>query len=850
MEGIPAAAREFLAETAAVEAALEIDRRREAVLRELHDAFLAFRDADESIHRLVRRIQQPLWEVHEPPGARVPQNLWGFQNEDERLFAERFAAAAPRFPDLDLASLFRSYLHDEARSSDEKKVQLLLAFGEFVASVDAKAGEGEPRLGVGPAANFLTFAWHCLSMGVEPVFLFTANRVAKALDEAMGTSDAPGAHLERRFTTFFALASKLGDALSGAPAPMRRGWAIEHALEFIVERYERTGQIKALLQDPGASGTFKARPDGEAPLRPVIVAPSGGAPAATTTTTSATGAGGSVRIERPKIVVASGSATATVGAATVGAVDAPPDPEPAVARIEAAPTIDVGPAPATDPRRPAPADDDTRARQRARIGELTKKRVVYGDPPPLVDRPGADLNEVLPPDRTPPVGMPRPESAPEAPAAPRPPEPPAAEATAPEPPALESKVVEPPAPEPKVVEPPAPTPEAAPAGDTKVGARADDAEPARQVEPWWATPVTVIPAKKAANTLKSAPAVPAPVEPVVQSERSAPTGTATAPAPPRSPAPPATPTSPTSPTDDLTEELDGPAVVGAGGPELDDESSDVAVDALLGELRGEVVQASRGEPSRATPPDRLAHDLFLDPGLLAQLQAALELRGRALLVGPPWSGKTHVARRMAIHLAGHIDRVLFVRLHPELSYTVLMGREPGLVRAFCERARDDRDQRYVLVLDELDRGDAARALGELAGALSESGQDVQLASTGAAFHVPRNLYVVATARSVPTDPALVGRFPVVVLPADPEVLRRYLAQCRPAMEWAADLLRTLNERLASEGAALRVGHGAFMDPDLDADRLRLIFRHEVEPLLLAHDVDREAIQLEALRREA
>lgn len=795
MEGVPAAAREFLSDGAAVEAYLEVDRRREAALHELHDAFISFRDADESIHRLVKRIRQPLWEVRTPPGGGAPVNLWGFQHEDERLFAERFAGAAPRVPDVDLASLFRSYLQDEPRRAADKRVQLLLAFGEFVAGLDARAEEGEPRLGVGPAANFLTFAWHCLSMGAEPVFLYTANRAIKALDDGAGSGEGPVGHLERRFTTFFALTDRLGDALAAAPAPMRRGWAVEHALEWLLERLERgDGLRKALLEDPGASGLFPTRSRGG--LRPVIVAPSAG-----TVTAPEAGAAGSVRIERPKIIVAS-----------------PAEPE-APARVE----VD---APASDPepRRPRTerlTDDDTRARQRARIGELSKRRVVYGEPTPIVERSGADLADMLPPDRTPPVGMPRPEAPPpkaevraEAPKA----EAPKLEAPKLEAPKAEAPKAEPPKPAPPRPEPPRPAPPKVEAPK----AEAPKPEPAASGdEPWWA---------KRLGEPSSRPADPSPA----------------APAPPRAAKADERGPGRAALRGDLTEELDAPPALKPSL--LDDESADLAVDALLGELRGEVVQASRGEPPRELPPDRLAHDLFLDPTLLAELQATLNQRGRALLVGPPWAGKTHVARRLAIHLAGHLDRVLFLRLHPALTYADLMGREPGLARAFCERARDDRDQRYVLVLDEVDAGDAAQALGELTGALAERGQDVQLGTTGAAFLVPRNLLVLATARSLPREGALVGRFPAVRLQADPEVLRRFLAQCRPAMEWVADLLRTLNERLLARDPSAQVGHGAFMDPDLDADRVRLIFRHEVGPLLEAHGIrDDAALELESLR---
>ena len=38
----------------------------------------------------------------------------------------------------------------------------------------------------------------------------------------------------------------------------------------------------------------------------------------------------------------------------------------------------------------------------------------------------------------------------------------------------------------------------------------------------------------------------------------------------------------------------------------------------------------------------------------------------------------------------------------------------------------DRDARYALILDEIDRGDAARSLGEFLGAAAERGQSVRV----------------------------------------------------------------------------------------------------------------------------
>lgn len=788
MDGVIAAAREFLGDEDAVEAVLVLDRRREASLPELRDAFVGFRDADESLHRLVKRITPLLWEV--AGAADVPKNLWGFANEDERLFAERFAAAAPRVPEVDLASVFRSYLTEE-KKTDEQRIQLLLAFGEFVAGLDAMGKEGDPRLGVGPAANFLTFAWHCLSGGREPVFLYATNKAIKALAEA-GLLDArtadliKGRELEHRFQAFFEVSRRLSEVVGDAPPAMRTGWAIEHALAWTLDRVEGIPQGGG---EPGGSGVWRPRPRGEEPaagVRPMIIGPGRG--------------------EAPRT------------GDTLGGPPSDPD----------------------GPRRHKTErlTEETRARQRDRLGQLSsKKTVVYGDTQ-VIDRSGVDLSDALPPDRTPPAGIPRPD------------EPPKAEAPTPEP-----AKPEPAKPEPPRIEPATSSKPVVRVDRTLGGPTVEPAAPVAPSPPTSGKPVVrverpaVIEAPRAEppkaepprpEPPKAEPARPEPKEPWPL-----------APSPAAAPAPTSSPKPIPRLRPDKSERQ----------PASDEESidlegsGDLAIDALVAEMRGEVVEASRGEPrpaaAAAAPQqqDRLARDLYLAPALVDELLAALEQRGRLLLTGPPFAGKTYVARRLAIHLAGHVDRVMILRLHPELAYSDLMGRQgdPGIVRALCARAAAEKEHRHVLVLDELDRGDAARALGELLGALSERGQDVHLGGSGAPFHAPRNLFVVATARELPRDPALVGRFPTATLPADADVLRRWLAERRPGLEWVADVLRSLNARLRADGCAAEVGHGVFMDPELDATRVRQVWKREVLPLLQAQGVDKADLDFEALR---
>ena len=119
--------------------------------------------------------------------------------------------------------------------------------------------------------------------------------------------------------------------------------------------------------------------------------------------------------------------------------------------------------------------------------------------------------------------------------------------------------------------------------------------------------------------------------------------------------------------------------------------------------------------------------MTLPVGFLEEIEALLEDKMQVIFQGPPGTGKTYVARELANHLAGSEDRVTLVQFHPSYSYedfvqgfrpTILDGGQPGfkltdgpLLRA--ARSAEETGGKQFLIIDEINRGNLARILGEL-----------------------------------------------------------------------------------------------------------------------------------------
>lgn len=288
--------------------------------------------------------------------------------------------------------------------------------------------------------------------------------------------------------------------------------------------------------------------------------------------------------------------------------------------------------------------------------------------------------------------------------------------------------------------------------------------------------------------------------------------------------------------------------------------SDETIAGLLEDLG----EGEEEEPEERYGLENLIIDTYLPGEFWTKINILLADKGQIVFYGPPGTGKTWVAEKYAQYWVDQAKEfggeVRVVQFHPSYSYEEFVeGIRPesvdgpgetkqvtypvktGIFRRFCAEASQHPNRRYVMIIDEINRGELPRILGELLYLLEYRTKSVELPYSGSQgeFGIPSNVFLIGTMNTADRSIALVDhalrrRFYFVPMKADAEILRSFLLENQPGMEWVADLLTVLNKKLENEAKiewALHIGHSHFMKKELDDLNLRLIWEHSVMPTL-------------------
>lgn len=202
----------------------------------------------------------------------------------------------------------------------------------------------------------------------------------------------------------------------------------------------------------------------------------------------------------------------------------------------------------------------------------------------------------------------------------------------------------------------------------------------------------------------------------------------------------------------------------------------------------------------------------ITPEKLLQL---LDRHKQVILFGAPGTGKTWTARS----LKAHYEKISYLQFHPSTDYESFIGgvkyntslekfeTQKGYFLNLCEEAIENPDQTYLLIIDEINRGNLTRIFGEAIVALDREYKvelflethDSQANSTRVFLKIPDNLHILgsmnSTDRSIAfVDYALRRRFTFVKFYPNYEIVRELSDDSLLDID-VASLFQAINEQL-------------------------------------------------------
>jgi len=262
--------------------------------------------------------------------------------------------------------------------------------------------------------------------------------------------------------------------------------------------------------------------------------------------------------------------------------------------------------------------------------------------------------------------------------------------------------------------------------------------------------------------------------------------------------------------------------------------------------------------------NKIINDNSMEKAMITDFVDILKEQKQIILQGPPGTGKTRLAKQISRFIINREtepfisdlkNNVKLIQFHPSYNYEdfvrgiialtnnnqVEYKVENKTLAQFAERAKNNKDQPYVLIIDEINRSDLSSVLGELIYALEYRDEpvDSMYEKDGSReLILPSNLYIIGTMNTADRsighiDYAIRRRFVFCDVLSDKNILDNYPK---------GKILYEIIERIFTkdfispefEISDIMIGHSYFItniDNDENIDELSKKFIYQVLPLI-------------------
>ena len=275
-------------------------------------------------------------------------------------------------------------------------------------------------------------------------------------------------------------------------------------------------------------------------------------------------------------------------------------------------------------------------------------------------------------------------------------------------------------------------------------------------------------------------------------------------------------------------------------------------------------------------------DTFFSADIFQTICNELKIKKNIIIQGPPGVGKTFIAAKISKYLASEENKQLNLVFHENYSYEeFIMGIRPnnegkfvlsaGQFVNFCERAKKDADNNYVIMIDEINRANITKVFGEILVNIEENKRGPEYAikllySLDEEFYIPSNIHILGLMNTADrslkvVDYALRRRFSFFTF--IPEFgnpnFKKFLSDKKVStavVDKIINNMESINQKISDEtldlGPGYCIGHSFFCPTNNDLsygiDWYKKVIDNQIIPLLEEYYFDRPE-KVEELRAE-